>query len=111
MGAKRLVKGARGEILANTEFPGAFVGIFVTSGIKPSIQFRIRNGFFRLVRHDRCHAISATVAIGTDGLSFTAARAAVRISHERVLDIGAQNGSMSVPAAVLGAKAGCFVYV
>ena len=67
------------------------------------------HSFFGLVGHNGSHTIRTAVAIRTGCLRFASIRAAIRIPDERIFDIGAQDGSMSVPAAILGAKAGTFI--
>ena len=55
--------------------------------------------------------VGTRVAVGARGLGGTCARAAVRVAHERVLDIGAQQCRVGVPAAILRAEARGGVHV
>src|SRR5579859_2319066 len=49
--AKGLIElGAIGSSLSRTELEVALIGIFITAGVKPGIQIRVRDCFFGLVR-------------------------------------------------------------
>src|SRR5579864_3490490 len=107
--AESLVEpGAVARRLRGAELEVALVGIFLAAGIKPGIQVRISDGFFRFVGHDVGHAISSAYARGravrTSSLDFTGVGALLGVADKRPLDIGAVQGLMSVEAAELGAR-------
>ena len=101
------VGGAKGEV--------ALVGVFLAAGIKPGIQVRVGDGFKLFVREDVDHAIRAAHtrgrAVGTGGLDFTGALAAVRVADECILNVSAIERRMGMEAAILGAESGRFVDV
>src|SRR5690242_6707122 len=79
-GAELLVvpcSGAGG--LCRPEFEVAFVGVLFSTTIKPRVQVRIGNRFFSFVADHVGHAVRPAVAIGTVGLDFAAAGAAVNV--------------------------------
>src|ERR1041385_4790896 len=114
--AKGLVElGAVGSRLRGTDLEVALVGIFVAAGVKPGIQVRIGDGFFRLVGEnvrDAVHAASArSRAIRAGRLDFAAVGALVHVADVSVLNVRAVNRSVGVEAAIGPAEARSFAYV
>src|SRR6267378_846952 len=65
MTAKSLVVGAAANRAGSrSEFPRTLVGIFIAAGVVPRVEIRIRDGLFRLMCHDRRHAVRTAVAVG-----------------------------------------------
>src|SRR4029077_16124061 len=98
---KRLVvRSASHRAGGRSELPRALVRIFTAGAVVPGVEIWIRNRLFSLMCHDRCHSVRATVAIRTLGLRLARRRAPVRVSHERVFDIGSRNRRPLMPSAV-----------
>lgn len=79
---------------SGSEIEVALIGVLIAAGVKPGIQIGIRDGFKLLMREHVDKAIrSANIgrgAVGTCALDFAAAGATIRISDERILDIGSR---------------------
>ena len=92
----------------SAEIEIALIGIFFTAGVKPCVQVGVCDGFFAFVGHDVDHAIRAADtgcrAVGTGGLVFAAARAAIWITDKCILNVSAAQGSVGMKTAILGAE-------
>src|SRR5215831_11675312 len=94
-----------------TELPRTLVGVLLSGIVVPRVKVRIRNSFFRFMRHDRGHSVSAAVAIWTDGLSFASRTAAVGVSNKGILNVGSRDCGMRVPTAIPRAESRSLVHV
>src|SRR5947209_13438723 len=63
------------------------------------------------MRNDRGHSIGAGVPVWTDCLGLACTRTAIRISYERIFDVGPVDGSVRMPAAVLCTETGSLVHI
>src|SRR6185312_8906947 len=98
---ERAVRRLRG----GAEGPGALVGVLLAAAIVPGVQIGIADRLFALVRDDRRHPVGARVAVRARGLLRARRGTAIGVADERILDVGARDGAVVVPAAVLRAEA------
>ena len=93
-----------GSSIGRPKGPGALIRVFRALTVKPGVEIRIAGGLFQFMGHNGQHTIRSGIAIGPNRLRFARTGAAIRVAYKCELDVEPGDGSVRMPAAILGAK-------